>query len=254
VLIIAIAGSIVLVGRRTEPVASAAYLGGDRIGQAVAGWGTTTTPASMALTPATLPPLPLPDPLPEDPYAATPQVVLGHLSIPKLGVEADLQEGVTLTAINRGPGHWPGTAGPGDLGNMVVAGHRTTYSKPFNRLDELATGDRVIFTTDHATFTYEVRGTIVVPAANIGIGAQSYAHTATLFACHPKGSAAQRIVTKLRLLGDDGQPVDPDSALPPIEQGSDPVSDTTLMVRAGANDADPAGGGGGADPLAGADG
>jgi LPXTG-site transpeptidase (sortase) family protein len=253
VLVVAVAGSIVLVGRRDEPVDSAAYLGGDRIGRAVSGWGTTAAPPSMALTPATLPPLPLPDPLPDDPYAPTPQVVLGHLSIPKLGVEADLQEGVTLTAINRGPGHWPGTAGPGELGNMVVAGHRTTYSKPFNRLDELAAGDRVIFTTVQGTFTYEVRGTIIVPAANIGIGAQSYAHTATLFACHPKGSAAQRIVTKLRLLDDTGQPVDPDSALPVLEQGSDPVSDTTLMVRSGA-DADPASGGAGADPLAGADG
>jgi sortase A len=205
--------------------------------------------SSLSLTPVTVPPLPLPDALPDDPYAATPQVVLGHVSIPKLGVEADLQEGVTLTAINRGPGHWPGTPGPGGLGNMVVAGHRTTYSKPFNRLDELVAGDRVIFTTDHGTSTYEVRGTIVVPAANIGIAAQSHAHTATLFACHPKGSAAERIVTKLRLLDDDGRPVDPDQSLPPLDQGSDPTSDTTLVVRAGTG-----GSGSPSDPLSQSDG
>jgi sortase A len=230
VAVVVVASSIVLIGRPPIAAESAGFLGGDRVGQAVATFG-TTVPPSMAITPATPPPLPIPDALPDDPYAPTPQVVLGHLSIPKLGIEADLQEGVTLTAINRGPGHWPGTPAPGGLGNMVVAGHRTTYSRPFARLDELVAGDRVIFTTDAGTSTYEVRGTIIVPAANIGIGAQTYAHTATLFACHPKGSAVQRIVTKLRLLDAAGQPVDPDSALPPVEQGGDPVSDTTLLVR-----------------------
>jgi len=90
-----------------------------------------------------------------------------------------------------------------------------------------------------------------VPAANVGIGAQSDAHTATLFACHPKGSAAERIVTKLRLLDDAGRPVDDEAALPPIEQGSDPVTDTTLMVRSGSGDGGDAPG---ADPLTQAEG
>ncbi len=88
---------------------------------------------------------------------ATEQVVLGTIEIPKIGVTEDIQRGVTLTAINRGPGWWPGTAGPGGWGNMVVAGHRTTYSKPFARLNELEPGDQVVFTTAQRRFVYEVR-------------------------------------------------------------------------------------------------
>jgi LPXTG-site transpeptidase (sortase) family protein len=193
----------------------------------------TTTTTTTAPTTTTRPPepVPIPDPLPANPYEPTPEVVLGTIEIPKLGVTEDLQQGMTLTAINRGPGHWPGTAEPGHLGNMVVAGHRTTYSKPFADLDLLVAGDRVVFTTPEGTFTYEVRGVIVVPESHIGIAAQSSAHTATLFACHPKGSATHRIVAKLRLLNPDGTPVDPDDALPPVEQGLDPTTDTTLVVK-----------------------
>lgn len=185
---------------------------------------------TISVTPVTLPPLPLPDALPENPYAPTPQVVVGTIEIPKLGVTADLQEGMTLTAINRGPGWWPGTAMPGELGNVVVAGHRTTYSRPFYRLNELEQGDQVIFTTDAGRFVYEVRGVIVVPEAWIDIAAQSYAHTATLFACHPPGSAVERIVAKLRLLDANGQPIDPDSALPAMDAEAQ-RDDHTLLVR-----------------------
>jgi sortase A len=193
-----------------------------------------TTPATTALpiTTTTEDPGPLPDPPPADPYAPTPQVILGTIEIPKLGVTGNLQEGITLTAINRGPGHWPGTPQPGGIGNMVVAGHRTTYSKPFARLDELVKGDKVVFRTPDGTFVYQVRGVIVVPAQNIGIATQAKGiHTATLFACHPRGSATHRIVAKLELLGPDGKPVDAESALPPVDFGSDPVTGSTLVVR-----------------------
>lgn len=194
----------------------------------------TLPPSTAAPPPApTTTGLPLPDPIPDDPYAPTPEVVLGTLEIPRLGVSAPLQEGITLTAINRGPGHWPGTPMPGGLGNMVIAGHRTTYSKPFNRIDELVAGDRVVFAMPDGPVTYEVRGVIVVPAENIGIAAQSSAHTATLFACHPKGSATHRIVAKLRLVNPDGTYADPDGALPPLDQGADPVTGTTLLVASG---------------------
>jgi LPXTG-site transpeptidase (sortase) family protein len=212
------------------PLATALAEEAGRIG-AVPEPTTTTTTTAPSTTTTALEAIPIPDPLPTNPYEATPEVVLGTIAIPKLGVTENLQQGMTLTAINRGPGHWPGTAAPGHLGNMVVAGHRTTYSRPFADLDQLVAGDQVIFTTDEGTFTYEVRGVIIVPESHIGIAAQTDAHTATLFACHPKGSATHRIVAKLRLLGPDGAPVDAEGALPPVEQGSDPMTDTTLFVR-----------------------
>ena len=171
----------------------------------------TTTPVAATVVLATTPTvvLPVPDLLPEDPYADTPEVVLGSIAIPAIGMEEALQSGMTLTAINRGPSHWPGTAQPGQLGNAVIAGHRTTFSRPFRHLDQLQPGDQVIYTTPGGTFTYAVAGTEIVDPEAVHIADQTLGYTSTLFACHPPGSAAQRIVVHLNLLDADGQPVPP---------------------------------------------
>ena len=204
-------------------------------------------PTAPTTTTTTAPPLPVPEALPVNAHEPTPEVVLGTLELPTLGVSEPLQEGMTLTAINRGPSHWPGTALPGGRGNVVVAGHRTTYSKPFHRLDELQPGDPVVFRMrDGAVHTYVVRGVVVVPEAAIGIAAQFPSHTATLFACHPKGSATHRIVAKLALVGPDGAPVDDEAALPPLDVGLR-EGDDLLVVR------DPTGPAPVTDPLAATD-
>ena len=49
-----------------------------------------------------------------------------------------------------GPGHWPGTALPGQLGNAVVAGHRTSHNRDFRNIDQLVPGDEIILSTDRA--------------------------------------------------------------------------------------------------------
>ena len=56
-------------------------------------------------------------------------------------------EGIRLSTLDRGPGHWPGTAMPGELGNVVVAGHRVSHNEDFRNLDQLVPGDEVIFNT-----------------------------------------------------------------------------------------------------------
>lgn len=222
--------------------AAAAYLSSERDGtdrvvgtfvgrQSAALLAAVPPQPTAAVTVSTGDGLPVPEPLPANPHEATPHIVIGTIEIPSIGVVEPLQEGMTLTAINRGPSHWPGTALPGRLGNVVVAGHRTTYSQPFNRLDELRPGDPVVFSmSDGSTHTYAVRTTLVVPEASIGIAAQHPAHTATLFACHPKGSATHRIVATLVLLGEDGLPVDDEASLPPLDVGLRP-GDETLVVR-----------------------
>ncbi len=146
--------------------------------------------------------LPVPQPVPGDPYAPTPEVRHGMLEIPAIGLAQPLFEGVTLTSINRGPSHWPGTALPGALGNVVVAGHRTTYFRPFLDLDLLKPGDVLIFTmADGARHVYALDRTEIVDDSAIHIVDQPYALRATLFACHPKGSARQRIVGHFSLVG-----------------------------------------------------
>ena len=122
------------------------------------------------------------------------------MSLPTIGVTQPLGEGVTLTAIDRGPSHWPGTAMPGQVGNVVVAGHRVTHTRPFHDLDRLAVGDPLVFTmNDGTTWTYVLTGIEIVGPDAMHIVDQTPDRTATLFACHPKGSAAQRIVAHFRL-------------------------------------------------------
>ena len=161
------------------------------------------TPASTPSPTTMLPPttLPSPEAAPTDDYAPTPDVIHGTLELPTLGVEQSLHEGITLTAIDRGPSHWPGSAMPGEVGNVVVAGHRVTHSRPFHDLDRLRPGDPLVFTlNDGSRWTYELTGTEVVAPDAMHIVEQTPEPTATLFACHPKGSVAQRIVARFRLV------------------------------------------------------
>jgi sortase A len=156
-------------------------------------------PAPPPPSPATVG-LPTPEDAPADPYADTPDVVHGTLSLPTIGVEQALHEGVTLTAIDRGPSHWPGSALPGQLGNVVVAGHRVTHTRPFYDLDRLVPGDPLVFTmADGSTWTYTLTSTEVVTPDAMHVVSQTPAYTATLFACHPKGSARERIVAHFAL-------------------------------------------------------
>ncbi|MGQ0825286.1 MAG: sortase [Actinomycetota bacterium] len=157
---------------------------------------TTARRAKATGTPSTLPPLPVPEPPPADPYADVPVIQIGAMSIPKINLFHGIYEGVTLTVINHGPGHWPGSALPGQRGNAVFPGHRTTYSKPFNGLDLLAPGDEVVFHMPEGDQVYAVRETLIVKPTDLWIIDQSQAKTFTLIACHPKGSARERIVVK----------------------------------------------------------
>ena len=136
---------------------------------------------------------------PPAPRANEPVVELGTIEIPRIGLNKSLFEGITLTTLDRGPGHWPGTALPGAMGNVVVGGHRTSKSRPFRHLEQLAPGDEVIFTTDAGRYVYHVTRTEIVTPDAMWIINQTEAYTATLFACNPVGSTKERIVVFLEL-------------------------------------------------------
>lgn len=158
----------------------------------------TTTTSTTTGSPASLDALPVPA-KPPQPHAVTPRVSLGTIEIPKIGVRVAMYEGVALTVLDGGPGHWPGTALPGHRGNVVIAGHRTSHARPFRHIDLLVPGDEVIFTTPEGRFVYHVIGTEVVKPTAMYILDQPATSTATLFACHPPGSTKQRIVVHLAL-------------------------------------------------------
>ena len=88
---------------------------------------------------------------------------------------------------------------PGEIGNVVVAGHRTTHGAPFRYIDLLLPGDEVIFTTDRGPIVYNVTGTQIVQPDALWIVEPTPTATATLFACHPPGSTRQRIVVSLQM-------------------------------------------------------
>jgi sortase A len=163
---------------------------------------TTVPPTTAKRAPVTTTtvPLPVPEAPPADPYADVAVTQIGTIEIPKIGLVHPIYEGITLTVIDQGPGHWPGSALPGHLGNAVFPGHRVTHSHPFLNLDLLSPGDQVVFHMADGDFTYAVTGTQIVTPKDLWVVDQSRARTMTLIACHPKHSAAQRIVVKGKLV------------------------------------------------------
>ncbi len=152
---------------------------------------TTTTTLARQLTQPIAPP--------QDARGPENNPPLGRIVIPKVGLDSELHEGIRLTTLDRGPGHWPGSAMPGQIGNVVVAAHRTSHGAEFRHLDALQPGDEVQFSTAEGTFTYVVTGTQIVTPDSLWIVNPTDTPTATLFACHPLGSTAQRIVVNLAL-------------------------------------------------------
>ncbi len=158
----------------------------------------TAAPTPETAAPTTTVALPQPvAPPPEN--AIDPTKLVGKIEIPKIGIVENMYEGVALSTLDKGSGHWPGTALPGQPGNVVVAGHRVSHSKPFRHIDDLQDGDEVKFTVNGTEFTYVVTGHEVVDPTAIRIVDQTAAPTATLFACHPPGSVAERYVVHLAL-------------------------------------------------------
>jgi sortase A len=138
----------------------------------------------------------------------TERVRLGHgmalIRIPRLGggYHFVVIEGVSVADLRKGPGHYPGTAMPGQLGNFVISGHRTTYQAPFNRVDRLRAGDTILIDTRSTQFVYRVTGLKIVMPSDVDVTESVPFHPRqrptkrliTLTTCHPKYSAARRLI------------------------------------------------------------
>lgn len=116
-------------------------------------------------------------------------------------------QGVSLANLQRGPGHYPGTALPGGKGNFAVAGHRTTYGAPFFNLDQLRKGDEVVVTARTGKrFTYRVQRQQVVSPSDTWVitpdplqrGPKT--KTLTLTTCNPRFSNAERLIVFAELV------------------------------------------------------
>ena len=150
----------------------------------------------------------------ENPGRPVPPVELGEglaiLRIPRLGGDYAkvVFEGVRASDLKRGPGHVPGTAMPGEVGNFVVSGHRTTYGAPFGDLDLLDSGDAVVVETRDTWFTYRVVREEIVQPTEYEVtypvprqpGVKPTKALLTMTTCHPKYSAKQRLISVAELV------------------------------------------------------
>jgi sortase A len=125
------------------------------------------------------------------------------IRIPKLERLRDgwnVVEGVRVVDLRNGAGHMPGTALPGQPGNAVISGHRTTWGQPFHELNELDPGDRIEVDTALGTSIYEVREIHVVAPTELWVTEPRDGAWLTLTTCHPKFSARQRYVVMAELV------------------------------------------------------
>jgi len=173
--------------------------------------GSTAPPPKRAGTdvvaPARKPPPPSPQPLRM--HAVPIGATIGTLRIPRLHESVTFRQGIGANVLQYGPGHYPMTDLPGQLGTVAIAGHRTTHTHPFLHLNDLRRNDDIVLTARSRTFTYRVYAMrIVRPTAVWVLMMRSQAPRLVLTACHPPHSAAFRIVVFARLAGPlDGTPL-----------------------------------------------
>lgn len=126
------------------------------------------------------------------------------LRLPRLGEDATtvVVEGTSVEDLKKGPGRMLGTALPGEVGNLVISGHRTTYGAPFADVDRLQPGDAIVVETRDRWFTYRVTGSEIVTPQSVEVAlpvpgqpdAVPTQRLLTLTTCHPKYSARQRLI------------------------------------------------------------
>jgi sortase A len=121
---------------------------------------------------------------------------VGIIRIPDIGLDMAVVEGIAPDDLKKGPGHYPGTPLPGARGNVGIAGHRTTYARPFWSLDRLGAGDRILVDTRRGRFIYRVEWARVVAPDQVEVLDPTPRPSLTLTTCHPKFSAAQRLVVR----------------------------------------------------------
>ena len=188
---------------------------------------TTTSTPSTSVAPSISEPPVTTTVTPPQPIVINEGDPIAIIDIPNIGVTKYVVAGVQTADLKKGPGHYPETPFPGELGNASIAGHRTTYGEPFRHLDDLSIGDPIIITDLMGRkFTYLVSNQLVVEATDSWVVATTDPTKAilTLTTCHPEFSAKQRLIISAEL--DLAQS---DIAASPAAMYADEIVDTTTV-------------------------
>jgi len=134
---------------------------------------------------------------------------VGRLQIGRIGLNMIVVQGTDHTSLQKGPGHYVGSALPGQGRLVYVAGHRTTYLAPFADIDRIRVGDVIVFSLPYGTFRYRVSRHYVVPADDVGALRNTGREILRLQACHPRFFATERYLVDARLVSAAPRPAQP---------------------------------------------
>ena len=121
---------------------------------------------------------------------------LGRIEVPRLGIAAIVSEGADEGTLDRAVGLLPGSARPGEAGNMVLAAHRDTFFRP---LRDVRLNDRIRFVQPGHTYEYRVQSLRVVSPEETSVLASNGTEELTLITCYPFsyiGPAPDRFIVK----------------------------------------------------------
>jgi sortase A len=125
---------------------------------------------------------------------------MAELSVPRLHLFAPLFDGTDDVTLDRGVGRIPGTARPGESGNVGVAGHRDGF---FRRLKDIQVGDTIEISTDDESTTYRVERVEIVSPSDVQVLKSGPTSSLTLVTCYPfyfAGHAPQRFIVEATLV------------------------------------------------------
>ena len=125
-------------------------------------------------------------------------VSIGEIQIPRLGLRAMIAQGESAPILRRSVGHLSDTALPGEVGNVVLAGHRDTFFRP---LSGVRAGDSITLKTRDGEFEYLVESTSVVAPSAVEVLEPTGGRTLTLITCYPFsyiGAAPNRFIVRAR--------------------------------------------------------
>jgi sortase A len=147
--------------------------------------------AASVGTPQTAPPV-----APEQPPIAAVDGLIGRIEIPRLGLSAIVVEGIDRRTLRRAVGHIPGTALPGQRGNVGIAGHRDTF---FRSLKDIHVEDIIVLTTLWGEYRYRVVYSRVVSPDDVAVLHPTSSEVLTLVTCYPfyfAGPAPDRFIVR----------------------------------------------------------
>lgn len=114
--------------------------------------------------------------------------------ISALGIDASIVPGTDWEQLKKGVGHQPGTANPGERGNLVLAAHNDIFGEIFRDLDRLRPGDEIVVYAIDQSYRYVVAETRIVAPTDVEVMNPTSEPTVTLISCYPYLVDTQRIV------------------------------------------------------------